>query len=57
MDKIIDIAKRHNLIVIEDAAQAFDSKGKVVKNKGTTLYSELTDYIIFNFRKQRSFMI
>ena len=27
--------------------QAFDSKGKVVKNKGTTLYSELTDYIIF----------
>ena len=28
--------------------QAFDSKGKVVKNKGTTLYSELTDYIIFN---------
>lgn len=28
--------------------QAFDSHGKVVKNKGTTLYSELTDYIIFN---------
>ena len=28
--------------------QAFDSKGNVVKNKGTTLYSELTDYIIFN---------
>jgi len=28
--------------------QAFDSRGKIVKNKGTTLYSELTDYILFN---------
>ena len=28
--------------------QAFNEAGKVVKNKGTTLYSELTDYIIFN---------
>ena len=28
MDKIMEIAKRHNLIVIEDAAQAFNSKYK-----------------------------
>lgn len=28
--------------------QAFDSRWTVEKNKGTTLFSELTDYIIFN---------
>ena len=29
-------------------AQAFTKAGKVIKNKGTTLYKELTDYLIFN---------
>ncbi|MGM9662329.1 MAG: hypothetical protein ACI3WR_04485 [Oscillospiraceae bacterium] len=28
--------------------QAFGKKGNVVKNKGTTLYQELTDYLIFH---------
>lgn len=28
--------------------QMFDSNGHIIKNKGTTLYSELVDYIIFN---------
>lgn len=28
--------------------QAFNSKGEIIKNKGTTLYKELTDYLIFN---------
>lgn len=28
--------------------QVFDKKGRIAKNKGTTLYEELTDYIIFN---------
>jgi hypothetical protein len=28
--------------------QAFNARWMVEKNKGTTLFSELTDYIIFN---------
>lgn len=28
--------------------QAFAKNGRVIKNKGTTLYTELTDYLIFN---------
>ena len=28
--------------------QSFDGHGKIIRNKGTTLYKELTDYLIFN---------
>ena len=28
--------------------QVFDEKGNIAKNKGLTLYGELTDYLIFN---------
>lgn len=28
--------------------QAFGRNGRVTRNKGTTLYTELTDYLIFN---------
>lgn len=44
-----DSSKRAVVVYFPHQAhtQAFDLKGKVVKNKGTTLYSELTDYLIF----------
>ena len=31
MDDIMDIAKRHNLTVLEDAAEAFGMNGKVME--------------------------
>jgi dTDP-4-amino-4,6-dideoxygalactose transaminase len=41
MDAILDIARRHNLVVIEDSAQAIgaDYKGKVVGSFGTGCFS------------------
>ena len=42
MDKIIDIAKKHNLIIIEDAAQAIDAE---YKNKTLPIY----ETAIFSF--------
>ena len=41
MGKIVDIAKKHNLIVIEDAAQAIDAeyKGKKIPISDTAIFS------------------
>ena len=50
MDAILDIAKRHNLIVIEDAAQAFDSKYKG-KQLGT-----IGDMGCFSFHETKNIM-
>lgn len=50
MDAIMDIAKRHNLIVIEDAAQAFDSKYKG-KPLGT-----IGDMGCFSFHETKNIM-
>lgn len=50
MDTIMDIAKRHNLLVIEDAAQAFDSfyKGKPLGTIG--------DMGCFSFHETKNIM-
>ncbi len=50
MDAILDIAKRHNLLVIEDAAQAFDSyyKGKPLGTIG--------DMGCFSFHETKNIM-
>lgn len=50
MDVIMDIAKRHNLLVIEDAAQAFDSKYKG-KPLGT-----IGDMGCFSFHETKNIM-
>lgn len=50
MDTIMDIAKRHNLLVIEDAAQAFDAKYKG-KQLGT-----IGDMGCFSFHKTKNIM-
>ena len=48
MDKIMEIAKRHNLLVIEDAAQGVDSKYKG-KSLGT-----MGDYGCFSFHETKN---
>lgn len=50
MDTILDIAKRHNLLVIEDAAQAFDSYYKG-KHLGT-----IGDMGCFSFHETKNIM-
>ena len=50
MDKIMDIARRHNLIVIEDAAQAYDSYYKG-KHLGT-----IGDMGCFSFHETKNIM-
>lgn len=50
MDTIMDIAKRHNLLVIEDAAQAFDAKYKG-KQLGT-----IGDMGCFSFHETKNIM-
>ncbi len=50
MDTIMEIAKRHNLLVIEDAAQAFDSKYKG-KQLGT-----IGDMGCFSFHETKNIM-
>ena len=50
MDTIMDIAKRHNLLVIEDAAQAFNSKYKG-KQLGT-----IGDMGCFSFHETKNIM-
>ena len=49
MDNIMDIARRHNLIVIEDAAQ-----GVMSKYKGKTLGS-IGDYGCYSFHETKNF--
>ncbi len=50
MDKILEIAKKYNLLVIEDAAQAFDSKYKG-KRLGT-----IGDMGCFSFHETKNIM-
>ena len=50
MDKILEIAKKYNLLVIEDAAQAFDSKYKG-KRLGT-----IGDMGCFSFHETKNVM-
>lgn len=54
MDRIVEIAKKHNLFIVEDAAHAIDSYYKSSKDNAATVLGSIGDLSTFSFHETKN---